>query len=463
MIEARQNRSTELSLEGLGLSSIPEQIGDLTYLRSLDLWHNQLTTLPEQIGDLTALTSLNLRYNQLETLPPQIVNLTTLRNLDFFSNRLTTLPDSLLNSPAGLHRNINLEYNQISPAEAARLSALDSAGGVTLEISIEDHRTLDEAAQQELANSIKDKILLKAPEEKKEELKTLLDSEQLPNFKLFLAECTRTEAWKSHETEMTQCLFEVVNKMSESEVVKTKCEALAETAFGTCGDRVGLAFVQMQLALNSSDKEVKDMTPQEVYDYAKQESVIKFLSDKAEARITEIKTRGGGLDPIETHLAYLQIGSDLGLNLRAKGMLYQACSNMTKDDLDSAKAEFQALDLHLQTAKHLYEDGMLRKHPFVQGVITEVSGRDEFSTDQKESENSQEYNTRLGGLQKSVEEAAITEIGAKFDGLRYSAKAGSISAEGGASQQNPASTTTPAGGSPVVGGGYLENGSPRLP
>ena len=206
----------------------------------------------------------------------------------------------------------------------------------------------------------------------------------------------------------------------------------------------------MQLALNLSDKEVKDMTPQEVYDYAKQESVIKFLSDKAEARIAEIETRGGGLDAIETHLAYLQIGSDLGLNLRANGMLYQACSNVTRSDLESAKAEFQELDPHLQAAKHLYEDGMLRTHPFVQGVITEVSEKDEFSTDQKEGENSQEYNTRLGGLQKSVEEAAITEIGAKFDVLRSSAKAGSNSAECGASQQGPESTTTLIGGTPVV-------------
>jgi hypothetical protein len=411
-------------------------------LHCLDLSYNRLNSLPERIGDLTALSVLNLQHNDLTFLPDSIINLPAVLRI--------------INLPAELRNSSNLGFNQISRAEFARLSALASAGRVTLAISIQDHRALGAAAQQESTNSIKDKILLKAPEEKKEELKALLDSEQLPNFKQFLAECPRTEAWKSHEPEMTQCLFEVVNKMSESEAVKTKCETLAATAFGTCGDRVGLAFVQMQLALNLSDKEVKDMTPQEVYDYAKQESVIKFLSDKAETRIKEIKTRGGHLDPIETHLAYLQIGRDLGLNLRANGMLYQACSNVTRGDLESAKAEFQELDPYLQTAKHLYEDGMLRTHSFVQGVITEVSEREEFSTDQKEGENSQEYNTRMVGLVKSAKEAAITKIRANFDGLRSGAKAGSNSAEGGASQQKPASTTTPAGGAPVVDGGSLE-------
>jgi len=63
------------------------------------------------------------------------------------------------------------------------------------------------------------------------------------------------------------------------------------------------------------------MNPQEVYDYTKQESVIKFLSDKAETKIKKMRTEGGVLDVIETHLAYLQIGSDLGLNLRANGMV----------------------------------------------------------------------------------------------------------------------------------------------
>ena len=521
--DARLNSSAILSLEGLGLSSIPEQIGNLTALRSLSLNRNQLITLPEQIGNLTALTGLSFGHNQLTTLPEQIGNLTALRSLNLYdnqlttlpaeignltaltglglsdnqlttlpeqiwnltalrglglsdnqlttlpaeignlpaliglalnNNQLTTLPDSLLTPPAGLHRNIDLESNPISPAEATRLSQLALAGGVTLEISIQDHQAPAAAQQQELANSIGDKILLNAPKEKREELKALLDSAQLSNFKPFLAECTRTEGWKSHEPEMTQCLLEILDKMSESEAVKIKCETLAATAFGTCGDRVGLAFVHMQLALNLSDKEVKDMSLQEVYDYAKQESVIKFLSDKSQAKIDQIKTSGGGPDEIETHLAYLQIGQELGLNLRGNGMLYQGCSNVTGRDLESAQEEFLTLDPDLRTAKHLYEDKMLRIHPFVQEIITEVSSREEFSADQKEDENSQEYQARVNTLSKLVAEATITEIASRFNEFRSSAETGSASTGGGGT---PNSTPNPTDGA-SVGGGLLGRG-----
>ena len=100
MIEARRDRSAELSLARLGLSSIPEQIGDLTALTTLNLGGNELTTLPEQIGNLTALTFLNLSHNQLTTLPEQIGNLTALTSLHLSDNQLTTLPERIGNLTA---------------------------------------------------------------------------------------------------------------------------------------------------------------------------------------------------------------------------------------------------------------------------------------------------------------------------------------------------------------------------
>ena len=41
----------------------------------LDLNDNQLSELPDEIGDLTTLESLNLRENLLESLPESVVNL----------------------------------------------------------------------------------------------------------------------------------------------------------------------------------------------------------------------------------------------------------------------------------------------------------------------------------------------------------------------------------------------------
>ena len=431
---------TFLNLDYNQLTTLPPEIGNLTALTQLDLGNNQLTTLPPEIGNLTALPQLDLSDNQLTTLPPEIGNLTALKRLNLYNNRLTTLPHSLLAARIG--RYVNLENNLIPPAEAEILNELARENRVNLRISIHDHIQLTTPQEEDLTAMVINKILATSPtEEAKRELQTFFESPGLENFKRFLAKCPRTEGWKSHETEMTGCLLEIANKMSQSEAVKIKCQTLAETAFGTCGDRVGLAFVQMQLVLNLSDKKVEDMSIQEVYDYAKQESVIKFLSEKAETKIAEIKTTGGALDEIETHLAYLQIGRELGLNLTANGMLYQGCSNVKDVDLESAKEEFRELDREHQIAKHIYEDGMLRTNTFVKEIIEKVAAREEFDSSPIKGENDKAYSDRMKGLTLEIAETTISEIQKAIQGELTNSSADLV--EDAASQQAPDTTVTP--------------------
>lgn len=76
------------------LESLPQSIGMLTSLKSLDLEFNSLQSLPETIGNLQSLQSLNLRYNNLTNLPGSFTNLKNLRNLDLAHNNLKHLtPD----------------------------------------------------------------------------------------------------------------------------------------------------------------------------------------------------------------------------------------------------------------------------------------------------------------------------------------------------------------------------------
>ena len=71
--QAALKEASELDLSGLGLKSLPPQVGNLTNLTFLDLEHNELTALPSEIGYLTNLTGLGLAGNQLTRLPPEIV------------------------------------------------------------------------------------------------------------------------------------------------------------------------------------------------------------------------------------------------------------------------------------------------------------------------------------------------------------------------------------------------------
>ncbi|MAG37481.1 MAG: serine/threonine protein kinase [Dehalococcoidia bacterium] len=77
------------------VTTLPEGLGQLTQLRSLELLFNQLAALPEWLGRLAQIQSLNLSYNQLTALPEWLRQLTQLRSFDLRSNHLTDLPYSL--------------------------------------------------------------------------------------------------------------------------------------------------------------------------------------------------------------------------------------------------------------------------------------------------------------------------------------------------------------------------------
>jgi internalin A len=118
---------TTLILKDNPLNSLPESIGNLRHLEVLDLsenaapsvklstnkpessylkmrtavlakkkfeefGENQLTKLPESIGDLENLISLNVSYNKLTSLPKSIVKRENLTELDLTANPLTTPP-----------------------------------------------------------------------------------------------------------------------------------------------------------------------------------------------------------------------------------------------------------------------------------------------------------------------------------------------------------------------------------
>ncbi len=83
---------TSLNLHGNQLTSFPDAIGQLTNLTSLYIGGNQFTGLPDAIGQLTNLTSLNLNGNQLTSFPDAIGRLTNLTSLDLSSNKFTNIP-----------------------------------------------------------------------------------------------------------------------------------------------------------------------------------------------------------------------------------------------------------------------------------------------------------------------------------------------------------------------------------
>ncbi|KAA8547615.1 hypothetical protein F0562_004044 [Nyssa sinensis] len=84
-----------LDLSENRILALPATIGGLSSLTKLDLHSNRISELPESIGDLLSLVCLDLRGNQLTSLPPTFGRLIRLQELDLSSNQLSVLPESV--------------------------------------------------------------------------------------------------------------------------------------------------------------------------------------------------------------------------------------------------------------------------------------------------------------------------------------------------------------------------------
>ena len=116
-----------LEIAGKQLSALPDGIGQLSNLSALDIGHNQLSALPDWIGQLSNLWSLSIGFNQLSALPDRIGQLSNLFSLDMWvNNQLSALPDRIeeLSNLSAL----NITGNQLStlPDWIGQLSNLTS-------------------------------------------------------------------------------------------------------------------------------------------------------------------------------------------------------------------------------------------------------------------------------------------------------------------------------------------------
>ncbi|KAH8508051.1 hypothetical protein H0E87_010268 [Populus deltoides] len=100
-----------LDLSENRIVALPETIGGLSSLTKLDLHSNRIGELPGSIGDLLSLVALDVRGNQLSFLPATFGRLVRLQDLDLSSNRLSSLPDTI-GSLVSLKK-LNVETNDI--------------------------------------------------------------------------------------------------------------------------------------------------------------------------------------------------------------------------------------------------------------------------------------------------------------------------------------------------------------
>ena len=68
------------------LTTLPDNFGNLSSLKTLWLFFNQLTSLPESIGNLNSLETFELSWSQITDIPESIGNLSNLKSLTLTTN-----------------------------------------------------------------------------------------------------------------------------------------------------------------------------------------------------------------------------------------------------------------------------------------------------------------------------------------------------------------------------------------
>ena len=105
------------------IASIPESISQLSKLFNLNLMANKLTTLPD-MGTMPALWDLNLSFNQFSVLPESLGKLEKVSTLQLDNNLLTALPSTFGNLTSLTDVSLNQNKLTILPITVSFLSNL---------------------------------------------------------------------------------------------------------------------------------------------------------------------------------------------------------------------------------------------------------------------------------------------------------------------------------------------------
>ncbi|MFA5878922.1 MAG: NEL-type E3 ubiquitin ligase domain-containing protein [Candidatus Margulisiibacteriota bacterium] len=390
--------SHELNLSRLRLTSLPRELFDfLPQLTILDLSNNQLTALPS-LDHLGQLTDISVSNNQLTALP-SLDHLEQLVNFDLANNQLTVLPSlDHLGQLAGIRVSNNqltalpsldhlgqLIFINVSNNQLTALPSLDHLGQSLGVIQAERNRfspeTIIEFQSRFNGTQVRVYIGIYEPQaltpvrhvEDRRSLETLInaiknsagDSKDFSgatstasgastsnsqadiwkqtgvdyqNFRTFLLRLGDTADGKDSQKSqiIRQTVLNIINLMEQNKEFRERCLVLATESVATCGDRIALGFVNMQIQYQIYGELLSgEITPQKLFLAGERLSRVDCLYHLAKEKVAHST---GVIDEIEVYLGLLTaLNPRLKLGLNITNMLYRACSGLRSKDYEDAE------------------------------------------------------------------------------------------------------------------------------
>ncbi|XP_047232003.1 leucine-rich repeat-containing protein 20 isoform X2 [Girardinichthys multiradiatus] len=103
-----------ITLAGNQMKAISSKFfSTFTQLRELDLQGNILTKLPDQVGEMEHMTSINLANNSFSIFPEKLTEIATLERIDLEGNNITELPLERLSTMPAL-KWLNVKSNPLN-------------------------------------------------------------------------------------------------------------------------------------------------------------------------------------------------------------------------------------------------------------------------------------------------------------------------------------------------------------
>ncbi|WP_417888159.1 COR domain-containing protein [Zunongwangia sp.] len=94
----KDNKVTELYLNGINLTKIPKEVFNLKHLNRLDIVNNSLSEIPIKLAELNKLNILYLFRNEIKEIPEEVLFMKSLKSMDIHSNPLNSIPLEVLES-----------------------------------------------------------------------------------------------------------------------------------------------------------------------------------------------------------------------------------------------------------------------------------------------------------------------------------------------------------------------------